>query len=257
MDNEELENQNTENSSNINDNELENELNQEQIMGQDSQENPNDTPLYPKKKKHSPCLIATGILAGLSLVGVIIILIFMFCCKDTSCSSSKDVSSKQAIQTGDLKIAYINTDSIMFYYNYAKDLEAGLKTFQTSLESNYQAQGNKLQSDIENYMKNGDKLTLTQQKQKEEELSRRQQEFPLLQQKMMAQLQERQLEDNKKLLNAVYAFINDYNSKNQKFNIILSRSYVSSTVLYADEGFDITQEIIDGLNKEYKSVKKK
>ena len=73
----------------------------------------------------------------------------------------------------------------------------------------------------------------------------------------MAQLQERQLEDNKKLLNAVYAFINDYNSKNQKFNIILSRSYVSSTVLYADEGFDITQEIIDGLNKEYKSVKKK
>ena len=63
----------------------------------------------------------------------------------------------------------------------------------------------------------------------------------------MAQLQERQFEDNKKLLNAVYAFINDYNAKNQKFNIILSRSYISSTVLYADDAFDITDEIIKGL----------
>ena len=73
---------------------------------------------------------------------------------------------------------------------------------------------------------------------------------------MMAQLQERQIEDNKKLLNAVYAFIKDYNAKNQKYNIILSRSYISSTVLYADEGFDITNQIVKGLNEEYKNLQK-
>ena len=100
-------------------------------------------------------------------------------------------------------------------------------------------------------------MPLLEQKRKEEELTRRQQEFPMLQQKMMAQLQERQLEDNKKLLNAVYAFIKDYNSKNQKYNIILSRSYISSSILYADEGLDITNEIIKGLNQEYKDIKGK
>ena len=73
----------------------------------------------------------------------------------------------------------------------------------------------------------------------------------------MAQLQERQMEDNKKLLNAVYAFIKDYNAKNQKFNIILSRSYIPSTVLYADDAYDITDEIVKGLNQEYKNVKGK
>ncbi len=73
---------------------------------------------------------------------------------------------------------------------------------------------------------------------------------------MMSQLQERQVEDNKKLLNSVYAFIKDYNSKNKKFNIILSKSYVSSSVLYADQGLDITKEIIKGLNQEYKDLKK-
>ena len=156
-----------------------------------------------------------------------------------------------------MKIAYINTDSVLAHYEYAKDLEKGLKVLQTSLETNYQAQGKKLQADYENYLKTGDKLTLTEQKKKEEELGRRQQEFPMLQQKMMAQLQERQIEDNKKLLNAVYAFIKDYNAKNQKYNVIFSRSYVSSPILYGDEGFDITNEIIKGLNEEYKEVKEK
>ncbi len=183
------------------------------------------------------------------------VLLCLFFCGDNKGNNVSIVP--KVVQTGDLRIAYVNTDSILAQYDYAKDLEKGLKTYQTSLESNYQAQGKKLQSDYENYLKTGDKLTLTEQKKKEEDLGRRQQEFPLLQQKMMAQLQERQMEDNKKLLNAVYAFIKDYNAKNQKFNIILSRSYISSTVLYADDAYDITDEIVKGLNQEYKNVKGK
>ncbi|MDR0971951.1 MAG: OmpH family outer membrane protein [Bacteroidales bacterium] len=207
-----------------------------------------------KNKRKDACLFATGILATLAFVGVIILLCMEFCKKDNANTIS--AAPKAAIQNGDLKIAYIDTDSILLQYEYAKDLDKGLKSYQASLEANYQSTGLQLQKDIENYMKTGDKLTLTQQKQKEEELAKRQQDFPVLQQKMMTQLQERQLEDNKKLLNAVYAFIKDYNSKNQKFNIILSKAYVSSPILYADESFDITKEIIEGLNKEYKEVKK-
>ncbi len=209
------------------------------------------------KKKHSPCLIATGIMATLSFIGVLFILYLTFFGNGNFKMNSNSSKASAIVQTGDLKIAYINTDSVLAHYEYAKDLEKGLKVLQTSLETNYQAQGKKLQADYENYLKTGDKLTLTEQKKKEEELGRRQQEFPMLQQKMMAQLQERQIEDNKKLLNAVYAFIKDYNAKNQKYNIIFSRAYVSSPILYGDEGFDITNEIIKGLNQEYKEVKEK
>ena len=190
----------------------------------------------------------------MSFVGVIVLLCLFFCGDN---KSNNVLVTPKPVQTGELRIAYVNTDSILTNYDYAKDLEANLTTYQSSLEANYQAQGKKLQTDYENYLKTGDKLTLTEQKKKEEDLTRRQQEFPMVQQKMMAQLQERQFEDNKKLLNAVYAFINDYNAKNQKFNIILSRSYISSTVLYADDAFDITDEIIKGLNQEYKNVKGK
>ncbi len=249
MNNEELEN-----NQNVEQNE-ENIQNEEISIIEEETTPQNQAPT--EKKKHSPCLIATGVLAALSFIGVVIIFIMTFCCNGSSCGASKTSSPKAVVQTGDLKIAFVNTDSILVHYEYAKDLEKGLKAFQTSLESNYQAAGQKLQADYENYLKTGDKLTLTEQKKKEEDLTRRQQEFPMLQQKMMAQLQERQLEDNKKLLDAVYAFIKDYNSKNQKYNIILSRSYISSAVLYADEGYDLTNEIIEGLNKEYKNIKGK
>lgn len=189
----------------------------------------------------------------LSLIGVIVVIV-LFIFKGNNINN--DTSSTPIIQNGELRIAYVDTDSIMLQYEYAKDLEQGLKSYQKQLESSYENQLRKLQTDFENYQKTGDKLTLTEQRRKEEDLMKRQQELPEVQQRMMSQLQERQVEDNKKLLNSVYAFIKDYNSKNKKFNIILSKSYVSSSVLYADQGLDITKEIIKGLNQEYKDLKK-
>ncbi|MDD4544298.1 MAG: OmpH family outer membrane protein [Bacteroidales bacterium] len=189
----------------------------------------------------------------LSLIGVIVVIV-LFIFKGNNINN--DTSSTPIIQNGELRIAYVDTDSIMLQYEYAKDLEQGLKSYQKQLESSYEGQLRKLQTDFENYQKTGDKLTLTEQRRKEEDLMKRQQELPEVQQRMMSQLQERQVEDNKKLLNSVYAFIKDYNSKNKKFNIILSKSYVSSSVLYADQGLDITKEIIKGLNQEYKDLKK-
>ena len=226
--------------------ELDNNNIEEKIVYSNTiEEEPKDISLSSEKKKKSPLLITFGVLSILSFVGVIVLLCLFFCGDN---KSNNVLVTPKPVQTGELRIAYVNTDSILTNYDYAKDLEANLTTYQSSLEANYQAQGKKLQTDYENYLKTGDKLTLTEQKKKEEDLTRRQQEFPMVQQKMMAQLQERQFEDNKKLLNAVYAFINDYNAKNQKFNIILSRSYISSTVLYADDAFDITDEIIKELD---------
>lgn len=194
------------------------------------------------------------IISTLSLIGVVVILIIMLFGGNKT-SPAKQVDSETF--TGELRIAYVNTDSIMLEYEYAKDLEAGLKTYQNQLESSYESQLRRLQTDFENYMKTGDRLTLTEQKKTEEDLARREREIPQLQQESMVRLQTRQMEDNEKLLNAVYAFIRDYNAKNDNYNIILSKSYVSSAILYADTVMDITKEIIEGLNKEYKQVKKK
>ena len=77
-----------------------------------------------------------------------------------------------------------------------------------------------------------------------------------LEQELAAKVMERQINENTKLLNAIFAFVREYNKDNQKFDIILRKTFENSPTLYMNPGMDITQEILDGLNEEYKNLKK-
>ena len=64
------------------------------------------------------------------------------------------------------------------------------------------------------------------------------------------------MEENTKLLNAIFAFIREYNNENQQFDIILRKTFNDSPTLYLNPAMDITDEIVNGLNEEYKNLKK-
>lgn len=192
-----------------------------------------------------------------SAVLLVMILVGRNAEKDEAKEVEKTVKGNKSLTSGGLKVAYVDTDSVLAKYEMAKDLEESLKAYQKQVENEFASKQKKFETDYTNYMKNGANLTLTQQKQTEKELQQRGNELQQLQPKLMAQLQERQASDNKKLLDAIYAFIKDYNKKHQNFDIILAKSYIGSSVLYIDKGMDLTDAIIKGLNEEYKEYKKK
>ena len=210
-------------------------------------------------KKNSNMILWIG--CCLSLCCSIVLFIMLLSGKNTDKAEAKEVEttvkSNKTLSSGALKVAYVDTDSVLAKYEMAKDMEESLKAYQKKVENEFAAKQKKFENDYANYMKNGASLTLTQQKQTEKELQQRGNELQQLQPKLMAQLQERQASDNKKLLDAVYAFIKDYNKKHQNFDIILAKSYIGSPVLYIDKGMDLTDVIIKGLNEEYKEYKKK
>lgn len=212
------------------------------------------------EKKNGKSNIALWIVCCLSLICSLVLLIIALPKSESKTEEAKQTTAKvkqnKSLTNGGLKIAYIDTDSVLAKYDMAKDMEESLKAYQQKVESDFAAKQKKFEADYADYLKNGANLTLTQQKDKEKELQRRGNELQQLQPQLMAQLQERQINDNKKLLDAVYAFIKDYNKKHQNFDVIFAKSYISSPVLYIDEGMDITEEIIKGLNEEYKEYKK-
>ena len=112
------------------------------------------------------------------------------------------------------------------------------------------------QNDYQNFLKTGDQLTLSQQQAKEADLKQRAAKLSSLEQELAMQVAEKQAKDQEKMVKAVYAFIREYNAANQQFNLILAKSGASSPVLYGDEEMDITDEIVNGLNEEYRNVKK-
>lgn len=177
------------------------------------------------------------------------------------CNNSDSKQNPEAaapvIAEGGLKIAYVDTDTIMAKYQYAIDLNEELLAYKDQQEKYYQQQMTQFQTDYNNYLQTGASLTLTQQQAKEAELKQRAEKMSTLEQELMAKVAERQLSENTKLLNAIFAFIREYNAANQQFDVILRKSFNDTPVLYANPAMDITEEILAGLNEEYKSVKGK
>ena len=59
-------------------------------------------------------------------------------------------------------------------------------------------------------------------------------------------------------MTAVYTSITDYLTKHAKekgYQYVLTYSKTNPAVLYADTKLDITKEVVEALNKEYKSKK--
>lgn len=176
------------------------------------------------------------------------------------CSKGSDtvkVKAEKVVQSGSMKIAYIDTDSIMLKYTMAIEMKKSLENKQQSIGNSLRSQYTALQREEQDYLKTGEKLTLTQQKAKEKEFQKREQALQQQMQEQPQKFQEEVAAQNEKLLNTVLAFVKDYNAKHDKYNIILSVSKQNGSTLYIDEGMDITDEIVKGLNEEYKNVQTK
>ncbi len=203
------------------------------------------------------CLIA---LNSILLVGLVVLYILFFTSKSCKTETAKPVAAgDNAASTSALSIGYIDTDSLMLQYDFAIELNEKLDNY-TRQENNYKDMMVRFQNDYNNFLKTGASLTLTEQKKTEESLKKRADELAKMEERLMnerTKLETVIQVDQKKMIDAVYAFVRDYNAKHQQFNVILKKSFSESPVLYMDDDMDITREIIDGLNEEYRNVKGK
>lgn len=212
----------------------------------------------PAEKKCGKCPSLSTIISCISLLCVIVLFILHFTGIGTKGHDKVNPNAKEPVvaNEGGLKIAYVNTDTLMAKYQYAKDLEKQLTDFKTAKENSYKAQMAQWQRDYEAYTKGGaDNMTLAQQQAKEKELQTRLQKLQSLEGEYTMQIQNKTIAESEKMTRAVYNFIREYNAQNQQFDLILARSFSSSPILYGNEGMDITEEIVNGLNAEYANLK--
>lgn len=221
------------------------------------------TSIVPKGKNNTGILI----LCILMLVGLIVLYVLHFAGNGTA---HRVPASAVADTTQGLTVAYVNTDTLMAKYQYALDLQKKIESLQAQKTSEYKGKVQKFQSDAQsfqneyqNYLKTGDQLTLSQQQTKEKlltntqsNLQERQAQLSNLESQMAQQLQLQTMAESEKMTKAVYAFIRDYNEKYLHYDLILSKSFNSSPVLYGKPTLDITNVIVEELNKEYAGLDK-
>jgi outer membrane protein len=157
---------------------------------------------------------------------------------------------------GDAKIAYVNTDSINEHYAYIADFTKVIRNKKSSLEAQMQSMTAKFQQEYEAFQQSAQAGVAPQAElQKQQQyLERQQQELAnkeLQLQNLGVELEEKNLELNKS--------VKDYLLKinNGRFDYILSYSDLMPTILLTNPKLDITPEVIQGINNEYKAKKGK
>ena len=140
----------------------------------------------------------------------------------------------------EMKIAYVEVDSIMSQYQFCKEYTKILEKKSQNIQNTINQKGQSLQAAAVKFQQDIQNNKYTQQ----------QADLQALQQRLGNEFQTETDKFNEALRDSIRHFLASYNAK-KKYSIILSKA--GDNILYADKVYDITADVINGLNKAYKS----
>lgn len=167
--------------------------------------------------------------------------------------ASGDSTFSPSTVPSDIKIAYINSDSVLEKYEYLKANRVQLEQKTKKIEQEYRNRAQGLQNEITAYQRNVSSMTLGQVKAVEEDLGKKQQNLQMYQQSISQQLMEEEAKLNRELYDRVTKYLQKY-ARDKNLHVVLKYD-LSSDVLFAGEALDVSADVIQGLNDEYKQEK--
>ena len=172
----------------------------------------------------------------------------------TACNKSNPQQDEKqpTAAPGSLKIAYVEVDSIMTQYTFAKEYSALLEKKGQNIQATIAQKGQALQAAAANFQQKVQQNALTREQAEaiQAGLQKQNNDLQGLQQRLSNEFASEQDKYNKALHDSIAHYLTQYN-KDKKYSIIFSKS--GDNLLYADKAYDITKEVIAGLNKAYKS----
>ena len=168
--------------------------------------------------------------------------------------SSTTATPAAAAEGSQLRVAYIDLDTIKEYYDYFKLKSEEIDRGKQKIENEIQAGLSKLEKDRVDFLKRGQAITQIEAENFQREYQERYQQLGQRQQV----LQNQHLENQAKALDAIQQKINDYlteYNKTAKYSFIFSTGEGNLTLYYKDSAYNITRDVIKGLNEAYKKEK--
>ena len=174
----------------------------------------------------------------------------------TSCDKSNPQMDQKAnasakAAAGDMKIAYVEVDSIMSQYKFCKEYSLILQKKGQNIQNTLAQKQQALQAAAANFQQKVQQNAYTREQAEgvNASLQKQNNDLQMLNQRLSAEFQNETEQFNKALRDSIQHYLASYN-KDKKYSIIFSKQ--GDNLLYADKAYDITNEIIAGLNKAYK-----
>ena len=196
------------------------------------------------------------LVSGVLALAVIILFILQF----NSNSSSKEENGKNlSVLLNDssisLPIAFVNVDSLLVNYNFAKDLNESLLRKEESTRATLNQRENQINSaaqEFERKLRNNAFLSQERAEQEQERIVKMNQEYQQLAERLSQEFLLEQQKLNIQMEDTIKVRIEEFN-KTRNFEIIFS-NISTSTLIYAKDKYDVTDEVVQFLNSKYGPV---
>lgn len=151
-----------------------------------------------------------------------------------------------------MPVAYLNLDSVLINYQFAIEANEKLMTQQEDARLKLNTKANTLQremADFQRKVENNAFLSRERAESEQQRILRKQQELQELEAKLTNEIMLQNQELNLQLTDTLNTFLAEFN-KDGKYQIIFANAG-KDNILQAAEGYDITAQVIEGLNARY------
>jgi outer membrane protein len=185
----------------------------------------------------------------LALIGVLFYLHFANGEKPKKAAVTTDKN-----ETNSFAVAYFDIDSLQEHYEYFKDVSGDIKKKESAMNAELNDLSNKAQRTIRKWQEKGNNITQAEGEQAQREVGLLQQQYQQRKGELEQEMQKLQVDRMTELRKQVEEFLKEYN-KSKKYSYILSYE-PGFIIYYKDSAYNITGDLITGLNAQYKDKKK-
>lgn len=159
------------------------------------------------------------------------------------------LSASFVLRDGKPSIAYVKSQALIYQYDGTKDAQAKLTNQKSEWEANVQTLRTEFQKAVKAFEEGQAKMTEAQKQQKRNALISQEKQLMQYMQAIEEKVDETDAEAMQAVLNQINSFTERY-AKENGYDLILGTSE-SGNVLYGKDALDITDELLQALNKEY------
>ncbi len=166
-------------------------------------------------------------------------------------SAPKNQKAVGSFNSKDLKVMYLNSDTVLKYYDYFKVNRDRLESKGKRLDQELKSRAQGLQNEIESYQRNASNLTMGQARTVEEDLGKKRQNLQMYQESLSQEM----ISDQDRMMKDLYERVTSYLKKygqERSLQVVLKFD-ASSDLLFAQDSLDISKDVIKGLNEIYKN----
>ena len=175
----------------------------------------------------------------------------MSCQGNTAGNSAPAATSAANSSTpaaGSFKIAYVDLDSLEAHFEYFKEKRAVLEQKQQQMDNQLKGKARALQSEYEDLQRRASTLTQEHGEAAQRSLMSKQQQLEQEAQNLRASYTEQETKFNEELQKRLDDFLKAFNA-DKRFAYIFSYRSTASNILYKDPAYDVTPEVIKGMNE--------